>query len=82
MIGYAAASGMVDERAVVLFAILFLWQFPHFYSIAWLYREDYSRAGIKMLPVVDPNRLADGPPDPRVRVAVRSPSAQRRAIYT
>jgi protoheme IX farnesyltransferase len=54
VIGYAAAAGMVDERAVALFAILFLWQFPHFYSIAWLYREDYSRAGIKMLPVVDP----------------------------
>ena len=35
------------------FRILFLWQFPHFYSIAWLYREDYSKAGIKMLPVVD-----------------------------
>jgi heme o synthase len=57
VIGYAAASGMVDERAIVLFAILFLWQFPHFYSIAWLYREDYSRAGIKMLPVVDPTGL-------------------------
>jgi protoheme IX farnesyltransferase len=53
VIGYAAASGVVDERAIALFAILFLWQFPHFYSIAWLYREDYSRAGIKMLPVVD-----------------------------
>src|SRR5688572_26282070 len=41
VIGYAAASGIVDERAIALFAILFLWQFPHFYSIAWLYREDY-----------------------------------------
>ena len=37
----------------MLFAILFLWQFPHFYSIAWLYRDDYSKAGIKMLPVID-----------------------------
>jgi protoheme IX farnesyltransferase len=54
VIGYAAAAGVVDERAIALFAILFLWQFPHFYSIAWLYREDYSSAGIKMLPVVDP----------------------------
>jgi heme o synthase len=57
VIGYAAASGMVDERALVLFAILFLWQFPHFYSIAWLYRDDYSRAGIKMLPVIDPTGI-------------------------
>ena len=40
-------------EAWVLFAILFLWQFPHFYSIAWLYRDDYSKAGIKMLPVID-----------------------------
>jgi protoheme IX farnesyltransferase len=39
----------------VLFAILFLWQFPHFYSIAWMYREDYARAGIRMLPVVEPD---------------------------
>ena len=42
-----------QSEAWVLFAILFLWQFPHFYSIAWLYRDDYSKAGIKMLPVVD-----------------------------
>ncbi|HYP14560.1 MAG TPA: heme o synthase [Bryobacteraceae bacterium] len=54
VIGYAAASGTLDAQALTLFAILFLWQFPHFYSIAWLYRDDYSRAGIKMLPVVDP----------------------------
>ena len=39
----------------MLFAILFLWQFPHFYSIAWMYREDYARAGIRMLPVVEPD---------------------------
>jgi protoheme IX farnesyltransferase len=38
-----------------LFAILFLWQFPHFHSIAWLYRDDYARAGIRMLPVVEPD---------------------------
>ena len=42
-------------RAWVLFAILFLWQFPHFYSIAWMYKEDYARAGIQMLPVVEPD---------------------------
>jgi heme o synthase len=55
VIGYAAAAGTLDAQAAILFAILFLWQFPHFYSIAWMYREDYSRAGIKMLPVVDPS---------------------------
>jgi len=53
VIGYAAAHGGLTLEALTLFAILFLWQFPHFYSIAWLYRDDYSKAGIKMLPVVD-----------------------------
>lgn len=55
MIGFAAASGTLTAQAWVLFAILFLWQFPHFYSIAWMYREDYARAGIRMLPVVEPD---------------------------
>lgn len=53
MIGWAAASGSLDRGAWALFGILFLWQFPHFHAIAWMYREDYSRAGILMLPVVD-----------------------------
>ena len=53
IIGYAAAYGGLTPEAWTLFGILFLWQFPHFYSIAWLYRDDYSKAGIKMLPVVD-----------------------------
>jgi protoheme IX farnesyltransferase len=53
MIGWVAASGSLDRGAWLLFAILFLWQFPHFQSIAWMYREDYARAGILMLPVVD-----------------------------
>ena len=53
MIGWAAATGSLDRGAWVLFAILFLWQFPHFHAIAWMYRDDYSRAGIMMLPVVD-----------------------------
>src|SRR6266567_1601337 len=53
MIGFAAAHGAITAEAWVLFGILFLWQFPHFYSIAWMYREDYARAGIMMLPVVD-----------------------------
>src|SRR5215467_8171310 len=55
MIGYAAAAGGITAEAWVLFAILFLWQFPHFYSIAWMYREDYARAGICMLPVIKPD---------------------------
>lgn len=54
VIGFAAARGELTVEAWILFGILFLWQFPHFYSIAWMYREDYSRAGIQMLPVVDP----------------------------
>jgi protoheme IX farnesyltransferase len=55
LIGWAAARGSIDLEAWVLFAILFLWQFPHFLAIAWMYREDYSRAGILMLPVVEPD---------------------------
>jgi heme o synthase len=55
LIGYAAAAGKLTIEGWVLAAILFLWQFPHFYAIAWMYRDDYSRAGIKMLPVVEPD---------------------------
>jgi protoheme IX farnesyltransferase len=55
IIGFAAAHGSLTVEAWVLFAILFLWQFPHFYSIAWMYRDDYARAGIRMLPVVKPD---------------------------
>ncbi len=55
LIGFAAAANKLTAEACVLGAILFLWQFPHFYAIAWMYREDYSRAGIRMLPVVEPD---------------------------
>jgi protoheme IX farnesyltransferase len=55
LIGYAAAAGVLTVQAWALFAILFVWQFPHFLAIAWMYREDYSRAGIRMLPVVEPD---------------------------
>ncbi len=54
LIGYAAANGHLDWPALALFAILFAWQFPHFYAIAWMYREDYARGGIRMLAVVEP----------------------------
>ncbi|MEK6335769.1 MAG: heme o synthase [Acidobacteriota bacterium] len=60
LIGWAAARGEVDISAWVLFAILFLWQFPHFLAIAWMYREDYGRAGIRMLPVVEPDGRVTG----------------------
>jgi protoheme IX farnesyltransferase len=53
MIGWAAAAGSLGTGAWLLFAILFFWQFPHFHAISWMYREDYARAGIQMLPVVD-----------------------------
>jgi protoheme IX farnesyltransferase len=53
-IGWVAATGTITVEAWILFAILFLWQFPHFLAIAWMYRDDYARAGIKMLPVVEP----------------------------
>lgn len=52
VLGWAALRGRLDFGALVLFGILFFWQFPHFYSIAWLYREDYESADIRMLPVV------------------------------
>jgi protoheme IX farnesyltransferase len=55
MLGWTAARGRIEWQAVALFAILFVWQFPHFMAIAWLYREDYARAGIRMLPVVQPD---------------------------
>lgn len=55
LIGYAAATGALSAEAWILCAILFVWQFPHFYSIAWLYREDYARAGIRMRAVVEPD---------------------------
>jgi protoheme IX farnesyltransferase len=50
LIGWAGATGSLAREAWVLYAILFLWQFPHFLAIAWMYREDYARAGLKMLP--------------------------------
>jgi protoheme IX farnesyltransferase len=53
LLGWTALRGRVEWEALALFAILFFWQFPHFLSIAWLYSEDYERASIRMLPVVD-----------------------------
>lgn len=53
VLGWTAIRGRLDIEALVLFAIVFFWQFPHFHSIAWLYREDYENARIRMLPVVE-----------------------------
>jgi heme o synthase len=50
LIGWAAARGRIDPEAWVLYLIVFLWQFPHFMAIAWMYRDDYSRAGYRVLP--------------------------------
>ncbi len=55
LLGWTAARGEIEWPAVALFAILFVWQFPHFMAIAWLYREDYAKGGIRMLPVVEPD---------------------------
>jgi protoheme IX farnesyltransferase len=54
-IGFAGAHGSLNIQGVCLSAILFLWQFPHFYAIAWMYREDYARAEIQMLPSIEPD---------------------------
>lgn len=53
--GWAAATGALSFDAGVLFLILFIWQHPHFYAIAWMFKEDYARGGFKMLPVVEPD---------------------------
>ena len=58
LMGYAASNGALTAEAWTLFAILFVWQFPHFLAIAWMYREDYARAGIRMLPVVEPDGMS------------------------
>jgi protoheme IX farnesyltransferase len=60
VIGWAAATGSLDAGAWVLFGIVFLWQLPHFLAIAWIYREDYARAGFPMLPVVEPDGRSTG----------------------
>jgi protoheme IX farnesyltransferase len=55
VMGWAAATGRVGWEALALFAVLFFWQFPHFYALAWMYRDDYARAGFPLLPVVEPD---------------------------
>jgi protoheme IX farnesyltransferase len=60
VIGWAAATGNLGIEALALFLIMFLWQFPHFLAIAWIHRDDYRRAGLKMLPEHDPRGILTG----------------------
>ena len=60
VIGWSAATGEISAAAVALFAIVFFWQMPHFLAIAWLYREDYARAGLPLLPVLEPDGRSTG----------------------
>jgi protoheme IX farnesyltransferase len=60
VLGWVAAGAPLDGAAFSLFAILFLWQFPHFLAIAWIYRDEYSRAGLKMLPAAGAARYLTG----------------------
>ncbi len=53
--GWAAATNHLNFEAGILFLILFLWQHPHFYAIAWIFRKDYEKGGFKMLPVIEPD---------------------------
>ena len=60
VIGWAAARGQIDLPAIVLFGIVFFWQMPHFLAIAWMHRDDYARAGIPLLPVLEPDGRRTG----------------------
>jgi protoheme IX farnesyltransferase len=60
VIGWTALTGTLSAGAWALFLILFFWQVPHFLAIAWIYRQDYARAGLKMLPVLDPDGTITG----------------------
>jgi heme o synthase len=60
LIGWTAGRGAIDAGGWTLFAIVFLWQIPHFMAIAWMYRDDYRRAGFPMLPVVEPGGARTG----------------------
>ena len=60
VIGWAAATGTLSWGAAALFAIMFFWQMPHFFALAWMYREDYARAGMPLLPVIEPDGRSTG----------------------
>jgi protoheme IX farnesyltransferase len=89
LIGWTATGAPIDMRALSLVAVMFLWQFPHFMAIAWLYRDDYVRGGQRMLTVVDPSGLRAGAQAltgalllvPVSLVPAMSPEAGSPAIY-
>jgi protoheme IX farnesyltransferase len=89
LIGWTATGAAIDVRALAVVAVMFLWQFPHFMAIAWLYRDDYIRGGQRMLTVVDPTGLRAGAQAvvgalaliPVSLVPAMSPQAGRPAIY-
>jgi heme o synthase len=89
LIGWTATGAAIDMRAAALVAVMFLWQFPHFMAIAWLYRDDYVRGGQRMLTVVDPTGLRAGAQAlvgalalvPVSLVPAMSPQAGSPAIY-
>jgi heme o synthase len=89
LIGWTATGAAVDMRALALVGVMFLWQFPHFMAIAWLYRTDYLRGGQRMLTVVDPSGLRAGAQAvagaialiPVSLVPAMSPQAGSPAIY-
>lgn len=89
LMGWTATGAAIDVRALALLAVMFLWQFPHFMAIAWLYRADYARAGQRMLTVVDPSGLRAGAQAlvgalalvPVSLVPALSPQAGSPAIY-
>jgi protoheme IX farnesyltransferase len=60
VLGWTAARGKLELGALIMFAIVFFWQFPHFYSIAWLYREDYASGDVRMLPVMEESGATTG----------------------
>jgi protoheme IX farnesyltransferase len=89
LIGWTATGAAIDVRALAVVAVMFLWQFPHFMAIAWLYRDDYIRGGQRMLTVVDPTGLRAGAQAvvgalaliPVSLVPAMSPQAGSPAIY-
>ena len=60
VLGWTAATGSIGPEALALFSVVFFWQMPHFLAIAWLYREDYARAGLPLLPVIEPDGRTTG----------------------
>ncbi len=90
LIGWTAIRGVIEWPAVALFAILFVWQFPHFMAIGWMYRDDYAAAGIRLTPTLGdtplrrplhrrPVALLRRPHDPRKPVALRSSASSEPA---